>query len=112
MTPARRLLRIALLALVLLYGAWFGRAADWAALAVFALPPVLLGLAALRGWHRAGFTSSMLALLWFSHGVMMLWSEPALRLFALAETVLALLIIHAACLPGMQARREQRRSPE
>lgn len=110
---ARRYLALCLFALAALFAAWsLHNRHLWAGLTVFALPPALLCLAVLRGWRRAGFTAAMLALLWFSHGVMLLWSEPALRLFALAETALALLIVHAACLPGMRARREQRRSPE
>ena len=110
---ARRYLALCLFALAALFAAWsLPNRHLWAGLTVFALPPALLCLAVLRGWRRAGFTAAMLALLWFSHGVMLLWSEPTLRLFALAETALALLIVHAACLPGMRARREQRRSPE
>ena len=109
----KRYLALCLFALAALFVAWsLHNAHLWAGLAVFAMPPLVLGIAALRGWHRAGFTAAMLALLWFSHGVMLLWSEPALRMYALAETVLALLIVHAACLPGMRARREQRRTPE
>ena len=108
---ARRYLAIGLFALAALFVAWSLRGAHLlAGLVVFALPPALLGLSALRGWHRAGFTAAMLALLWFSHGVMLLWSEPTLRLFALGETALALIVIHAACLPGMRARRERGQS--
>jgi len=51
MTPARRLLRVALLALVLLYAAWFGADAHWVALAVFALPPLLFALLVLALWQ-------------------------------------------------------------
>jgi uncharacterized membrane protein len=50
------------------------------------------------------------ALLWFSHGVMLAWSEPAQRGMALLEVALALAVIYASCLPGMQARREKRRN--
>ncbi len=107
---AQRYLATCLLALAALFVAWALQGAHLlAGLVAFALPPVLLALATLRGWHRAGFVASMLALLWFSHGVMLLWSEPALRLFALGETLLALLVIHAACLPGYRARKERRR---
>jgi uncharacterized membrane protein len=77
---------------------------------VFALPPALLAVAALRSWRRAGFTAGVLALLWFSHGVMLLWAEPGARAWALGETLLALLVVHAACLPGWRARRLARQS--
>ncbi|TCT23530.1 DUF2069 domain-containing protein [Thermomonas haemolytica] len=98
-----------LLALALLFAGWaFVHPHPLAGLLVFALPPALLAMAALRGWRRAGFTAGVLALLWFSHGVMLLWAEPAARAWALGETLLALLIVHAACLPGWRARRQAR----
>ena len=50
----------------------------------------------------------MFALAWFSHGVMLAWSEPAQRWMALVEVALALAIIYAACLPGARARREKK----
>jgi uncharacterized membrane protein len=104
MTPARRFLRLALLGLVLLYGAWFGAAADWVALAVFALPPLLLALALPRHGARAGFCAGVFALLWFSHGVMVAWTRPPERWPALAETALALAVVLAASIPGLRAR--------
>ena len=108
MSPARYL-SLALLATAALYVGWFARDTHaLAGLLVFAAPPALLALAAWRRWHRAGFTAAVLALLWFSHGVMLLWSEPALRAWAAAETLLALVVIHAACLPGIRARRERK----
>ena len=108
MTPARRLLRVALLALVLLYGAWFGGAAQWTALAVFALPPLLLALALPRHGARAGFWAGVLALLWFSHGVMVAWTRPPERWAALAEVALALAVVFAASIPGLRARFAKR----
>jgi len=115
MTPARRLLRIALLALVLLYGAWFGTARyggdapEWAALAVFALPPLLLALALPRHGARAAFWAGVLALLWFSHGVMVAWTRAPERVPALAEVALALAVVFAASIPGLRARFAGRR---
>ncbi len=110
MTP-RRYLAACLFALVVLFVTWSAKYPHTLAvgLLVFALPPVLIYHAVLRGWRRAGFTAAMFALLWFSHGVMLAWAEPAQRLFALAEAALALLVVHAACLPGIRARRERRR---
>lgn len=113
MTPARRLLRIALLALVLLYGAWFGAprsaaAPQWMALAVFALPPLLLALALPRHGARAGFWAGVLALLWFSHGVMVAWTRAPERWPALAEVALALVVVFAASIPGLRARFSRR----
>ena len=108
---ALRPLAFELLALALFYAAWFaGDEHLLTGLLVFALPPFLLAIAAWRGWHRAGFAAGVLALLWFSHGVMLAWSEPAQRLMALVEVALALAIFYAACLPGAHARREKQRA--
>lgn len=104
MTPARRILRLALLGLVLSYGAWFARDAQWVALGVFALPPLLLALAVPRAGAHAGFWAGLMALLWFSHGVMVAWSRPLEAGLATIEIVLALLVILAASLPGLRAR--------
>jgi uncharacterized membrane protein len=98
----------ALLALALFYVVWFARDQHLlTGLLVFALPPLLLAIAAWRGWHRAGFVAGVLALLWFCHGVMLAWSEPGQRWMALLEVALSLAIIYAACLPGARARREK-----
>jgi uncharacterized membrane protein len=104
MTPARPLLRVALLGLVLLYGAWFGGASQWVALAVFALPPLLLALVMPRHGSRAGFWAGVLALLWFSHGVMVAWTRAPERWHALAEVALALAVVLAASIPGLRSR--------
>ena len=96
----------ALLALVVFYLLWFaGDAHLLTGLVAFALPPFLLAIAAWRGWHRASFVAGVFALLWFCHGVMLAWSEPAQRWMALVEVALSLVIIYAACLPGARARR-------
>src|SRR3546814_7933400 len=53
-----------------LYTCWFAREAQWVAVVVFALPPLLLALTLLRGGGaRAGFWAGVLALLWFSHEI-------------------------------------------
>lgn len=96
----------ALLALVVFYLLWFaGDAHLLTGLVAFALPPFLLAIGAWRGWHRASFVAGVFALLWFCHGVMLAWSEPAQRWMALVEVALSLVIIYAACLPGARARR-------
>lgn len=106
---AHRYLALALAALTALFVAWsLDHAQALAGLLAFALPPALLALGALLGWRRAGFTAAVLALLWFSHGVMLVWAEPDARLFAMAEIALSLVIIHAACLPGIRALRARR----
>lgn len=110
-TTASRVLILALAALAVLFAAWFGRTPQpWVALAVFALPPALLALGRWRGRRTAGYWSSVFALFWFSHGVMVAYSRPPDRGFALAEVGLALLIIFAASGPGMRARLAQKKA--
>jgi uncharacterized membrane protein len=102
---SKRLLALVLLALSTLFGLWFARGAHaWAAALVLVLPPLLLAVAAWRGWPRAGFVSGVFALFWFSHGVMLAWSEPAQRAFALVEVALALLVVYASSIDGIRAR--------
>jgi len=104
-----RPLACALLALTAFYLLWFAADAHLlTGLVAFALPPFLLAIAAWRGWHRAAFVAGVMALLWFSHGVMLAWSEPAQRWMALIEVALSLTVIYAACLPGARLRREKR----
>ena len=100
----RHALAVALLALAASYAIWFGRTAEWFAVAFFALPPLLLAAAAWRGWRNAGFWAGVLALLWFSHGVMVAWSRPVDRGFALIAILLAVTIIVAANQAGLRAR--------
>jgi len=100
----RRLLALALAGLVVVYLDWF-READRVALVVFALPPLALAIALLRGaGARAAFWAGVLALLWFSHGVMVAWTRPPERTHALLEVALSLLVVALASLPGLRAR--------
>ena len=110
-TAAARVLIAALAALAALFAAWFApQPHPWAALAVFALPPALLAIGRWRGRRTAAYWSSVLGLFWFSHGVMVAYSRPAERWFALAEVALALVIIFAASGPGMRARLAQKKA--
>lgn len=107
---ARRVLIVALIALTGLYLMWFGGASSMAALVVFALPAAALAMAALSGWRLAGFWAGVVALMWFSHGVMVAYTRPPERLFAIAEVGLALVIVFAASLPGMKARFSKKKA--
>ena len=49
-------------------------------------------------------TLAVLALGWFSHGVMSAWSHPETALLAWVEIALSLLVIALASLPGLRAR--------
>ncbi len=102
---SHRVAGVALLALAGLFVGWFhdDRHAA-AALLVFALPPLLLAVPAWRGGRRAGFWAGVLALFWFSHGVMVAWTRPGEALFAWLEIVLSLLVVGAVSWAGLQAR--------
>lgn len=107
---AQRVLLVALLALSAVFVAWFApRPSPWAALLVFALPPALLAIGVLRKRRQASFWAGVLALGWFSHGVMVAYSRPGERAHATAEIVLALVIVFAASLPGLRARFSRKR---
>ena len=107
---ASRVLVAALASLCVLYVAWFAPRPDpWAALAVFALPPLLLAAWRWRGAARAGFWAGVLALAWFSHGVMVAWTRPPERGHALLEVALALVVVAASSWPGLRARFARRR---
>jgi uncharacterized membrane protein len=80
------------------------------AYAVFATPPLLLGAFVARRAHAARFWSGVLALLWFSHGVMIAWSEPAYRGYALVEIALATAIVFLSSAGGLRARARKRKA--
>ena len=108
MTLTTRLLLLGLFGLCALFLFWFARE-GWPTLLLFAGPPLLLGLLAWRGGQLAAFWAGVLALAWFSHGVMVAWSRPLEAGLATIEIVLALLVILAASLPGLRARFGGRR---
>jgi len=108
--PSHRVLFAALLMLGLLYAGWFRDDAHRiAAMLVFALPPLLMAALVWQGWRGAGLVSGMLALLWFSHGVVVAWVRPGERVPALLEVLLAVVVILAASLPGLRARFARKR---
>ena len=104
-TGSRRVLAVLLCALAAVFAAWFaGDARYLQALAIFALPPLLLAAGVLAGRPTAPFWSAVLALGWFSHGVMLAWERADGRAYALAEVALALGIVFAASGPALRAR--------
>ena len=106
MTLPTRLLIGGLLGLAALFVFWF--LDDPVALAVFAAPPLLLAAMNWKGGDKPAFWSGLLALLWFSHGVMVAWSRPAERELALIEVALSLVVVLAASIPGLRARFSKR----
>lgn len=113
-SPGSWTLVAALLALTALFCAWFWPAAGWpkrdvVALVVFAVPPLWLALAKLAGARTAAYWAGVLALVWFSHGIMVAWTRPPELAFALLETVLALVVVFAANMPGLRGRFGRRK---
>jgi uncharacterized membrane protein len=107
MTPARPL-AIVLLAIALLYAAWFAQDKyRVAALLVFAVPPLVLALLAWRGWPRVAFVAGLFALAWFSHAVMVAWTRPDERLPSALAIVLSVAVI---LLPGLSRLRNRKRT--
>lgn len=106
---ARHWLAATLLALVALYlFAFHGDRHQVATWLVFALPPAALALALYRPGNRAAFWAGVLALFWFSHGVMAAWTRPYAPALAAVEILLALAVIGQASAPGLRARRAAR----
>ena len=109
MSLITRLLILALFALTGLYAFWFATdPTPLPALLIFAAPPALLALAAWAGSQRAAFWAGVLALAWFSHGVMVAWTRPQESQLAWVEIMLALIVVFAASLPGLQGRFRKR----
>lgn len=101
---ARRILVVALAMLTALFATWFGTRAEWVAVVVFALPALACLAGVLARRRTAGFWSGVLALLWFSHGVMVAWTRADERAYALGEVLLSLVIVAASSIPGLRAR--------
>lgn len=101
----RMLLSLALLALAAVFGLWFRDDRNAAAaLLFFALPPVLLAVGVWTQRGSARFWSGVIALGWFSHGVMIAWADTAQRGYALAEIALALCIVFVSSASGLRAK--------
>jgi len=104
-------LALLLVALAVLFAVWFAQDKHWLATQlVFTLPPLLLALGVLVRRGKATFWAGVLALFWFSHGVMSAWSHPEVALWAWLELGLALAVIGVASTPGLR-RRFGRRTP-
>lgn len=98
----------ALLALAGLFVYWFGRQADWTAMLLFALPPLVFGFLAGVRPRMAQFWAGVFALMWFAHGIMVAWSRPAERTLAWIEILLALAVIFSANWTALRARRSRK----
>jgi len=113
MAPHLRVLAVALLLLAGVFAGWFADDRHWlASHLVFTAPPLALAIA-LLAWRsarpRLAFWSSVLALAWFSHGVMSAWSHAGSRPWSWLEILLAVVVVFSASLPGLRARFGRRR---
>jgi uncharacterized membrane protein len=107
---ARQLALTAFLANLVLLLAWYGLIAPIPGLskplvlAVLLVPalPALLTLALQR--LSASFWAALAALIYFSHGIMEFWTDPALRALAGIESGLSLSVIVSASWQGLRAR--------
>ncbi|MEN5265855.1 DUF2069 domain-containing protein [Stenotrophomonas sp. TWI587] len=98
-------LALLLVALAVLFAVWFAQDKHWlASQLVFTLPPLLLALGVLLRRGKAMFWAGVLALFWFSHGVMSAWSHPDVALWGWIELGLALAVIEVASMPGLRRR--------
>lgn len=108
----RGLLIGALMALAATYAAWFrDDAFPILALVVFALPPLALAIGVAAGRRTAGFWAGVLALFWFSHAVMLAWSEPQGRGYALLAMALSVAVVFASSMRGLAARFSRGKPP-
>ena len=91
---------------------WLAPSTKWSTvIVVLALLPILPAvLLALFRRPSAGFWGGVAALLYFSHGVMELWSDPEVTALAWAETLLSVGLVVAASWRGLQARAAARRA--
>ncbi|WP_448142055.1 DUF2069 domain-containing protein [Stenotrophomonas bentonitica] len=102
-------LAILLLVLAAVFGLWFAHDRHWlASQLVFTAPPLLLALGVLMGRGKAMFWAGVLALFWFSHGVMSAWSHPETAHWAWLELLLALAVIGVSSAPGLRRRFSKR----
>ncbi|MEI4516459.1 MULTISPECIES: DUF2069 domain-containing protein [unclassified Stenotrophomonas] len=98
-----------LLALAALFAVWFAHDRHWlASQLVFTAPPLLLALGVVTARGKAMFWAGVLALFWFSHGVMSAWSHPETAHFAWLELLLALAVIGISSAPGLRRRFSKR----
>lgn len=112
MSSARRDLPLiaTLAALAALYLWWFRADPHWlATLLVFVAPPFLLLIGVALQRPAARFWSSVLALFWFSHGVMSAWAHPSTTVLAWIEIALSLAVVTLVSLPGIRARFSKKR---
>jgi len=106
---SRQILGAALAVLALVYWLLFRTDPQRAAvLAVFIAPPLLLVALLLAGRARAAFWAGVAGLVWFSHAVMLAWTQADVRGWAWILIILSIVIVFASSVPGLHARFSRR----
>ena len=112
MNLSQRYAALGIVALFALQFLWHAIAlpSGWLIAGLYALPILPAVILLLLRHRRAAYWGAVAALLYFSHGVMEAWANPAARLLALAETALSIWLIVAYGWDGLQARMAKRKS--
>lgn len=98
--------------LIALQGIWYGYlqapAGSVLPMLLISIGPLLVPALLLRRPIRALLLVSMIALWYFTHGIMVLWSDPSLRLLATFEALISFGLI-CLSLPLTKKRQRVRR---
>ena len=97
---------IALFALALTY--WYGMRPDMGAVLVFAVPALLMSVLVFLRWAPANLLAGVLALGWFSQGVMQAYVEPSDRVWSLMVALLSVIIVLSVSWVGLKVRKAKR----
>jgi len=103
----------ALVVLQFLWHAWLAppaRGPGWVVAGIFALPLLAVAVLFVARKPGAAVSAGMIALLYFCHGIMEAWAEPAVWPLGLAEAGLAAWVVFAAGWDGLRARIAARRA--
>lgn len=92
------------------YGFWFPPVAisRAAAISLALLPFSLFLIAARKNMQRGLLIASLVALGYFSHGVMEAFANPSVRLLAMLEIIICVWVVACAGWPSWQGRRRKR----
>ena len=117
MSLSQRYAALGIVALFALQFLWYGlllppgKTPGLLVASLYALPILPAMILLLCRHRRAAYWGAVAALLYFSHGVMEAWANPAARPLALAETALSVWLIVAYGWDGLQARMAKRKLP-
>lgn len=103
MSRAHQAVFAALIGIALLFA--LGFRGNWGSLAFTALPPLLVAIAVALRARTATFWAGILALFWFSYGVMEAWTlSGSAQVYAIGITLLSLVVIFAGSWAGLVTR--------